>query len=255
MEFNPHDVEQKLISKRHDLLFRTNAAGELISINEPLEADAQPAPAIYVCFAKGRFLLKHGAGVPEDWIKNLWEILSRVDGTAEVPHTEIEALIRKSALGHADITEIEKGPAFYIPQKPARTTNVIEINQWNRDVLELHFQYTHRHWDRLQPCLAKVIDDKAVAICRTVRRSSFGLECGVDTTLEFRKRGFGAETVAFWASKVWSEGLIPCYSTQWENKASLALAKKLGMIQYATDILVSSKVENGMRITNRYRCD
>jgi len=122
---------------------------------------------------------------------------------------------------------------------PATTSDVFEITQWNKEVLEPHFGYTYKHLDRLQPCLAKVIDNKAVAICRTVRRSSLGLEGGVDTTLEYRKRGFGAQTVASWATKVWSLGFIPCYSTQWENKASLALARKLGMIQYATDINVS----------------
>ncbi|MCX5975874.1 MAG: GNAT family N-acetyltransferase [Coprothermobacterota bacterium] len=239
MEFNPRDIEEQLISERHNLLFKTNAAGELIGANEPAEADTEPAPAIYVCYAKGRFLLKHRAGAPESWINNLKEVLSRVDGTAEVPHAEIRALICKSALGHVDIAEIESGPAFYISQMPATTSGVFEINQWNREVLEPHFGYTHRHLDQLQPCIAKVIDDKAVAICRTVRRSSLGLEGGVDTTLEFRKRGFGAQTVAFWAARVWSGGLIPCYSTSWRNKASLALARKLGMIQYATDILVS----------------
>ncbi|MCX5971910.1 MAG: hypothetical protein NTV14_10500 [Coprothermobacterota bacterium] len=236
---NPRDIEEKLISKRHNLLFKTNAASELIGTNEPVEADTEPAPAIYVCYAKGRFLLKHGTGVPESWIKNLKDILSRVNGTANVPHTEVEALIRKSALGHVEIAEIESGPAFYISQMPATTSDVFEITQWNREVLEPHFGYTHGHLDQLQPCIAKVIDDKAVAICRTVRRSSLGLEGGVDTILEFRKRGFGAETVAFWAAKVWALGLIPCYSTQWENNASLALARKLAMIQYATDINVS----------------
>jgi hypothetical protein len=239
LALNPRDIEEQLISERHILLFRTNAAGELISINEPAEADTEPAPAIYICYANGRFLLKHGVGVPEQWIKNLRDILGRVDGPANVPHTVIVAIIRKSALDHVDIAEIEIGPAFYIPQMPVKASDVFEINQWNRDALEPRFGYTYRHLDQLQPCIAKVIGDKAVAICRTVRRSSFGLEGGVDTILEFRTRGFGAETVASWAAKVWSLGFIPCYSTQWENKASLALARKLGMIQYATDILVS----------------
>ena len=239
MAFNPRDIEEQLISERHNLLFRTNAAGELIGANEPAEADTQPAPAIYICYAKGRFLLKHGVGVHESWIKHLKEVLRRLDGIVVVPYTEIEALIRKSALNHVEIAEIEIGSAFYIPQTPATTSDVFEITQWNRDVLEPHFGYTHRHLDQLQPCIAKAIGDKAVAICRTVRRSSFGLEGGVDTVSEFRKRGFGTETVAFWASKVWALGLIPCYSTQWENKASLALARKLAMIQYATDISVS----------------
>ncbi len=239
MEFIPRDIEEQLISKRHDLLFRTNTAGELTKTNEPVETDAQTAPAVYVCYAKGRFLLKHRPGVPEKWVKHLEDVLSRIDGVAEVPHAEMEALIRKSALDHVETAEIESGPAFYIPQMPAETPDLSEINQWNKDALEPCFKYTHEHLDRLQPCIAKVIDAKAVAICRTVRRSSFGLEGGVDTILEFRKRGFGADTVAFWASKVWSLGLIPCYSTQWENEASLALARKLAMIQYATDISIS----------------
>jgi GNAT superfamily N-acetyltransferase len=115
---------------------------------------------------------------------------------------------------------------------------VVEVRRENCSVLEPGFNYTREHIEDIQPCLAKIIQGRAVALCRTVRRTAFALEAGVDTIPEFRGKGFGKATVMAWASQVWSEGLVPCYSTQSGNEASLALASKAGMIQYAVDIIV-----------------
>jgi hypothetical protein len=148
----------------------------------------------------------------------------------------IETLVCLLALEPKDNYRIESGPVYYIPQSSIKAANVVHVENFNREVLEREFKYTKDHISELQPCVAKVINNQAVAICRTVRRSSFALEAGVDAAEGHRKRGYGSEVVAAWANKVWESGLVPCYSTSWGNRASIALASKLRMIQIATEM-------------------
>ncbi|MGH2617528.1 MAG: GNAT family N-acetyltransferase, partial [Thermomicrobiales bacterium] len=39
-----------------------------------------------------------------------------------------------------------------------------------------------------------------------------------------------------WAQAVRQEGRIPLYSTSWENLASQAVARKLGLVLYGVDL-------------------
>jgi predicted GNAT family acetyltransferase len=112
------------------------------------------------------------------------------------------------------------------------------IDASSRDVLARHFPHTHAHLDALAPCAAHVIDGHAVAICRAVRRSRIALEAGVDTIEAFRGRGFGAAVVAAWAERVWQDGRVPCYATDFSNAASLALARRLDMMRIGTEATI-----------------
>jgi predicted GNAT family acetyltransferase len=60
-------------------------------------------------------------------------------------------------------------------------------------------------------------------------------EAGVETDAAFRGLGFAARVTAAWALAIRASGRIPLYSTSWSNTASLAVARKLGLTQYATD--------------------
>ena len=79
----------------------------------------------------------------------------------------------------------------------------------------------------------------SVCFCAT-RNSEFAIEAGLETAAAFRRRGFGARVTAAWASAIRASGRIPLYSTSWNNPASLAVARKLGLIPYASDWSVIS---------------
>jgi len=69
-----------------------------------------------------------------------------------------------------------------------------------------------------------------------VRVTPVAYEVGVETAPEFRGRGYAAPVVAAWARVVREAGRIPLYSTSWENTASQAVARKLGLVQYGSDL-------------------
>ena len=90
---------------------------------------------------------------------------------------------------------LKSGLAFYIPQEQVAESDIIEVHQGNREVLQPNYQYTYQHIDHLQPCNAKIINGKAVVICRTVRRYLSLVEAGVDTIEAYRNRGFGNDNL------------------------------------------------------------
>jgi RimJ/RimL family protein N-acetyltransferase len=208
----------------------------LLGINEPGQLENDQAPILYICWAPTALLIQHRAGLPEPWLSELRKQLNRLSLDDKLQFGTIETILQVAALTLGSRSRIEHGPAFYIPKTEDRRTDVAEITAANRDCLQLHFSYTAANLEFLQPCMAKIVDGTAVAICRTVRRTAFALECGVHTLEEYRNRGFGLELVHAWAKSVQAAGLIPCYSTQHDNKASLALAARLGSVRYATDI-------------------
>jgi len=58
----------------------------------------------------------------------------------------------------------------------------------------------------------------------------------VETVLAYRGRGYANTVVAAWARDILATGRMPLYSTSWQNLASQAVARKLGLIQYGTDV-------------------
>ena len=87
---------------------------------------------------------------------------------------------------------------------------------------------------RCQPMVALVKDGQAVSVCATVRAAGHACEAGVETLARFRGRGYACHAVASWANAVRLQRRIPLYSTSWDNEASVAVARKLGLVQYAT---------------------
>ena len=84
------------------------------------------------------------------------------------------------------------------------------------------------------PVVAVVDDGHAVSVCFCARRSDAAAEAGLETAAKFRGRGLGPQVAATWALAVRASGRIPLYSASWANAASLSVARKLGLVAYAS---------------------
>ncbi|HKW12755.1 MAG TPA: GNAT family N-acetyltransferase, partial [Gemmatimonadaceae bacterium] len=90
-----------------------------------------------------------------------------------------------------------------------------------------------------QPMFALVVDRQAVSVCASVRLTAHAHEAGVDTARAYRRRGYAACVAAAWARAVRDLGRTPLYSTSWQNEASRAVARQLGLIQFGCDLHIT----------------
>lgn len=129
---------------------------------------------------------------------------------------------------------IDSGPVFTFPATISASSEVVTITDLSQ--LERHLRgWTSDELPERSPILGIVEDGHAVSVCFCARRSPMAAEAGLDTAVNFRGRGFGAQVAAAWARAIRDSGRLPLYSTSWSNGASLAVARKLDLSACASD--------------------
>jgi RimJ/RimL family protein N-acetyltransferase len=127
------------------------------------------------------------------------------------------------------------GPAYVLPERDWPPGPAIELSEEDRPLLERHLSGWARDFEASRPIGAVVEDGAAVSVCGNARRLSPGVEAGVETVETYRRRGYARAATAVWAQAIRREGMIPLYSTSWDNIASQRIAASLGAVQYAVD--------------------
>jgi RimJ/RimL family protein N-acetyltransferase len=216
--------------------FIHDAAGDLVSTNEPAAATAP------------RFFFGHTAvGVVRRYRRDVSESLRRA---LEAVHLEPHATTMDSPLDptpferilseDASIQHTSVGLAFRFPRALASlpTTRTLRdpaeatllhplLAPWTPDI------------EASAPLVALILDGQAVAVCASVRITPPAHEAGVETAAPFRGRGYARAVVAAWSAAVRTLGAEPLYSTTWQNTASRALARALGLVAVGRDLHIS----------------
>ena len=139
--------------------------------------------------------------------------------------------------------QINSGPAFTFPDRIAHSFDVALVDKL--EMLERYF----RGWvaDEIpwrSPIVAVMDGGYPVSVCFCATRASEKMvEAGLETAAAFRGRGFAPRVTAAWAAAIRASGRIPLYSTAWTNSASRAVARKLGLIQYAVDWTIIERIK------------
>jgi hypothetical protein len=130
---------------------------------------------------------------------------------------------------------VSSGPAFGFPDQIVQPTDVTLIDRL--DLLERHFRgWTADEIPFRTPIMAVMDNGYPVSVCFCATWNTEPvIEAGVETATDFRRRGYAARVTAAWACAIRASGRIPLYSTNWTNTGSRGVARKLGLIQYATD--------------------
>lgn len=76
-----------------------------------------------------------------------------------------------------------------------------------------------------------IVSGRVVATALTAARSERYAEIGVYTLKNFRRRGLATAAASLVVNRVQQAGLIPVWSAGAQNRASLAVAKKLGFVE------------------------
>ena len=131
--------------------------------------------------------------------------------------------------------QINSGPAFTFTDRIAHSTDVTLIDRL--ELLERNFHgWVAAEIPWRGPIVAVMDHGYPISVCFCATRASENtVEAGLETAPAFRGRGFAPRVTAAWASAIRASGRTPLYSTSWTNDASRAVARKLGLIQYAVD--------------------
>jgi RimJ/RimL family protein N-acetyltransferase len=218
-------------------LFAIDDGGRLRYVREPGDSPAPPR------FFMGRtpqgnvWHFRHD--LPDGLVDDL-EHLCRAEPHAPDPSSPPRgaAAIRNALQAHASIAREERGPAYVCLERAQPPGSVVRITKENARRLEAMFPWLHRRildGVDLGPVVASVVDDAVASLCYCARLSSSAAEAGVVTLEALRRRGHATAAVAGWAAAVRDEGLLPLYSTTWENLPSQRVAHKLGMVAYGED--------------------
>jgi hypothetical protein len=219
-------------------LFVSDAAGRLRFNADPgyPEDELDPAPRFWMGRTDQGITWRVRADLPNELVQTLntigQTVLPAPDRTGLPPQTDA---IRAAIQAHAPITEEWSGPAYWIPALLPAPASTVLITPDTAHLLAAHFPWkqTRRALHAAGPLVATLADDRAVAICYCARLTAIAAEAGVETAESARGRGYGRAAVAGWAAAVRQQGILPLYSTSWDNLASQGIARSLGMIAYA----------------------
>lgn len=212
-----------------ETLFSLNGVGRIISTREP---NPSPGPAFILIRGASKCAWAVRADIPCDLADALDVLAAQEPVSTAWDQPPLHARRYEAMLsGHVRFW----GPAFAFPERLRPTWPESRID--DEPPLECHFS----GWVAGEiaagraPVMAVSEGGHPVSICFCARRSAAAAEAGLETAAPFRGRGYAPRVTAAWADAVKEMGLTPLYSTDWDNRSSLAVARKLELMPFATD--------------------
>nr|WP_237391811.1 GNAT family N-acetyltransferase [Paenibacillus dendrobii] len=86
-----------------------------------------------------------------------------------------------------------------------------------------------------------MVEGEVVSVCCSARISGKAAEASLKTMEAYRGQGLAPRVVQAWCSEVARQGLIPLYSTSWDNLSSQTVARKLGLHPYGMDLNIRTE--------------
>jgi RimJ/RimL family protein N-acetyltransferase len=155
------------------------------------------------------------------------ELAARLDALAqsEPPSADLRAPLVNAYPGI-----VESGPSFRFPYELPEVDGIVTVE--TEEPLIRHF----KGWKPGEiaagygPVFAIAVDGAPVSVCFCARKTDDDAAAGVETAEAFRGRGFAPRVTIAWARAMHASGREPGYGTAWTNHASLAVARKLGLV-------------------------
>ncbi|MDW5596408.1 GNAT family N-acetyltransferase [Conexibacter stalactiti] len=221
----------ELIALHVELLYRLDAGRRLVQTNEP---DPQPAPRVFVGRTEDGVVVhpRHDLdpALAAEVVRLAGQLPRYPEGRGEAAsYAPIEAAVAAAA----PVVSRWHGLAYRFAEPSGdQHPEVIEI-AGDRSALVGPFAEFQSELDEVAPFFAVVRDGAVVSGCYSARLTGAGAEAGVDTLPAFRGQGLAAAVVDAWRVAIARSGRTPLYSTSYDNAASQAVARRLGLVQYA----------------------
>lgn len=223
-----------LMALQAETLFRHDAAGRLVAVNEPGDL---PAPRLFVGRTTAGNLWRFRHDLPPALVRDLARALAAAPPATDLrePPAAFDRL-RDLLEAQAPVESVWMGPAWHFPESPMPAGDAVPLTSTEGLTLESRFAWLAAEVADVQPCLAVIRDGTVVSVCFSARTSPRAAEAGVETLAAHRGRGYATAAVAAWAAAVRAAGRVPLYSTSWDNRASQGVAARLGLVLYGADL-------------------
>ena len=220
-------------------LYRHDKNGRITRYNGPPGDDAR-APFFFFGRTRLGNLWRIRAGLPEPLVRDLarWAALEKVSADLEARPERFEVMRARIEEAHP-VEIVWGGPAFRFPDElhlpPREGEARLLVPEEMPAVAEAFDGFEDSFADR-EPWLAVWREGRPVSIayCATVPGAAG--EVGVETLAEWRGHGYAGQAVLAWAREMRARGVVPLYSTGWDNEASRAVARKLELIPYGSNL-------------------
>lgn len=227
----PSDLQ--LMTWQADVLYTYNHEGRMQQINDRRRSRA---PRLFLGRTRQGTILRVRDDVSQALVAHIESLLAREPDPVDLRQEPAMLPVLRSLLtvGTAQPDE-ESGPAYLLPAEHRAAGGVVEITPARERLMLRFFGDRLPILDSGPPCFALVDGEDAIAICQSARLGAFVAEAGVETAAGYRGRGFATLVTAAWAQAIRARGLIPLYSTSWDNLASQGVARHLGARLYGAD--------------------
>lgn len=220
-------------------LFVHDANGRILHWNGPA-GDRDAAPRFFFGRTAHGTLWRFRDDVPHAVVRELARLagLERFD-VEPGAQPERQASFVEWLETDAAIERIHHGPAFRFPDPLAACEAEVHfLRAGSGEPALAGFPALRASLAGREPCAAVLEGGLAVSACYAATLPGPGgcVEAGVDTLEGHRGRGHAARATRAWAGEVRRRGGTPLYSTAFSNRASRALARRLGLIEYAVDL-------------------
>lgn len=226
--------DEELITHRIALLFRCDPNGYLLGTNEPIADHQQDAPLVYLCWGHNTVVCGYRDDVSQTIQEAVATLIKHFGHAPPLSDRSLSTAVCAEVNTHQCVRITYEGPAYRFRSMTNVHTDTFSVTPDNVDRLPT-LQDKQEAIAAIQPYVVKLVDGQVAASCCTVRRTGTYLEAGVETVSHYRRHGYGKAVVVDWATKAIEMGCVPLYSTSWDNTASVALAKSIGLIQYGTE--------------------
>lgn len=231
----------RLLQLQVDALFTHDPRGRILYLNEP---GGDRAPRFFLGRTREGNLWRCRDDVVEGTVRELARLASGEpvcdDLRAEPRNMAAFLAALRADRESASVEWQYAGPAYRFPDElPPVMATVTRLTRTDLHLLRLmpwDLDETAREFERYEPFMAVIEDGAAMSLCHSARLTDQAAEAGVETLKAYRGRGYATTVVAGWAYAIRATGRIPLYSTSWDNLASQAVARRLGLVQYGTDL-------------------
>jgi hypothetical protein len=209
----------------------------LVAVNEP---NGAPAPRFFLGRTIDGTLCRFRRDVASELRQDLEAAVAEELGRGDDVDSPIDPAPYERIIGrHDPVQRTWTGPAFCFPSELPAAGDAVRVTRDNVAVLERHLQAWIPDVPLCDPMLVSIVNGDAVSICASVRRTGMAHEAGIETTPAYRRQGHGAQAALAWAHAVRDMGRVPLYSTSWRNEASRAVARKLALVHFGSDMHIT----------------